>query len=664
MRSPKTAVLALCLAALTAVSVPGLALAASANDSFALPVVSGSANIGGWKVVGVEPTTGTVFDLDITAHATWTGSLAAAVGWDTNDVRQGGDLNVSRVSPIQSGHINVLWAITGTVSPLGLGDIDIGTIPFAADNVGCMPLLAGSSYDCTASSSQVSVVNTPGVPNSPYVKFALEATFTITPEGATASRSLSINGVPAVSDADVSLTNAPQLESADIPCSAPVGADVAYSLSDVHYTPDVHVAQGPHIIIGLRDGAFGAIELPALYDAPYGFQVQTDPLFDLTGNGHTTDLGTIQANNIAPAADPGQSMYTGTQGAPITFVGLNSSSACGFPTLRWDFSDGGVAYGGLPQHTFQGSGLYSGLLTATDATGLTSSTAFAIQVANADPIANAGPDTSAAWGKPVQFNGSAVDGADDLATLSYAWSFGDGSPSATGGPSVIHTYATPGVYTATFTVKDKHGAIGSDTRTVTVGQRSTTGSFLGSNGTYDTAGSLSASFADQFGNPVVGRTIQFSVDGNGVGSAQTNASGVAILAWTPAVNAGSHNVSAAFAGDSSYGAATANGSITVDKKATSVVYNGSLSGGPNKSVTLQAVLKDATGKALAGRTITFKLGAQTASAVTDANGVAKTTLQLTQKNGNYSLTATFAPTGLDDLRYTGGAAAATFSLKK
>ena len=97
---------------------------------------------------------------------------------------------------------------------------------------------------------------------------------------------------------------------------------------------------------------------------------------------------------------------------------------------------------------------------------------------------------------------------------------------------------------------------------------------------------------------------------------------------------------------------------------TSVVYNGSLSGGPNKSVTLQAVLKDATGKALAGRTITFKLGAQTASAVTDANGVAKTTLQLTQKNGNYSLTATFAPTGLDDLRYTGGAAAATFSLKK
>jgi hypothetical protein len=44
--------------------------------------------------------------------------------------------------------------------------------------------------------------------------------------------------------------------------------------------------------------------------------------------------------------------------------------------------------------------------------------------------------------------------------------------------------------------------------------------------------------------------------------------------------------------------------------------------------------------------------------------VAKTTLQLTQKNGNYSLTATFAPTGLDDLRYTGGAAAATFSLKK
>ncbi|HLO34904.1 MAG TPA: PKD domain-containing protein, partial [Candidatus Deferrimicrobium sp.] len=364
-----------------------------------------------------------------------------------------------------------------------------------------------------------------------------------------------------------------------------------------------------------------------------------------------------------PVADPGPSLYSGTQGQPITFSGIGSTSVCGFPTLRWDFSDGGVAWGALPQHTFQGSGLFSGLLTATDDTGLTNTKTFAIDVADAAPIANAGPATSAAWGRPVQFNGSATDGAADLATLSYSWSFGDGSAAASGA-SVVHSYAAPGVYTATLTVKDQHGMTGTDTRVVTVNERGVTSAFLGDDGIFDTAGTLRASFTDQFGNPVPGRTVQFTVDGGSVGSAQTNASGVATIAWTPAVDAGSHNVSAAFAGDNLYAASTANGSVTVDKKATSVSYTGALNGGPNKTVTLSAVLKDATGKALAGRTITFKLGTQTASAVTDATGVAKASLQLNQKNGSYSLTATFAPTGADGPHYTGNAAAATFNLKK
>ena len=278
-------------------------------------------------------------------------------------------------------------------------------------------------------------------------------------------------------------------------------------------------------------------------------------------------------------------------------------------------------------------------------------------------MADAGPDTSAAWGKPVQFNGSGTDGADDQSTLVYSWAFGDGA-FASGGANAVHSYAAPGVYTATLSVKDQHGAIGTDTRVVTVGARSVAGAFLGSNGIYDTAGTLSASFTDQYGSPLKSRTIDFKVDGVAVGSAQTDASGIATLAYTPDVDAGSHSVSAAFAGDAQYGAASANGSITVARKATSVVYNGSTSGGPNKTINLQAVLKDATGKALAGRTIAFKLGTQTASATTDANGVAKASLTLNQKNGSYPLTATFTPTGADGNHYTGSGSAGTFSLKK
>jgi hypothetical protein len=90
---------------------------------------------------------------------------------------------------------------------------------------------------------------------------------------------------------------------------------------------------------------------------------------------------------------------------------------------------------------------------------------------------------------------------------------------------------------------------------------------------------------------------------------------------------------------------------------------GALSGGPNKTIALSAVLVDATGKALGGRQIDFQLGTQSASAVTNGSGVATTTLKLNQKNGKYSLTATWAPIGGDAVGYVGSSASATFSLQ-
>ncbi|MGZ8513465.1 MAG: PKD domain-containing protein, partial [Candidatus Limnocylindrales bacterium] len=347
------------------------------------------------------------------------------------------------------------------------------------------------------------------------------------------------------------------------------------------------------------------------------------------------------------------------------FDGSGSSSPCGFPTLRWDFSDGGVAFGKTPQHTFQGPGVYSGQLTATDATGLTSTTTFSVTIDNLAPATNAGPDTTTAWGRPVAFNGSAIDpGTDDQSTLTYAWSFGDGSPSATGGPSTIHSYATPGDYTATLTACDRWGACTPDSRVVHVVQRTVTVGYLGDTaGTYDTAGALSASLVDQFGQVVSGRTISFSVNGAAAGSAVTNSSGIASSAYTPPLSAGPYPTGASFAGDSLYLANTGTGSISISRKATSVTYTGALNGGPNKTITLSAVLKDATGKALASRTITFVLGTQTVSAVTNGSGVASTSLKLSQKNGKYPLTATWTPSGVDAGDYTGSAASASFSLQ-
>ena len=75
------------------------------------------------------------------------------------------------------------------------------------------------------------------------------------------------------------------------------------------------------------------------------------------------------------------------------------------------------------------------------------------------------------------------------------------------------------------------------------------------------------------------------------------------------------------------------------------------------------MLKDATGTALAGRTIVFQLGTQVVSATTDASGVASTSLKLSQKNGKYPLTATWTPSGVDATDYVGSASSVTFSLQ-
>ena len=57
-------------------------------------------------------------------------------------------------------------------------------------------------------------------------------------------------------------------------------------------------------------------------------------------------------------------------------------------------------------------------------------------------------------------------GSGRRSALSYKWEFGDGSSSLSQAP--LHTYTTPGVYTAKVTVKDPDGHTGTDTVQVTV----------------------------------------------------------------------------------------------------------------------------------------------------------------------------------------------------
>ena len=622
----------------------------------------------------------------------WTGAGDVAVTYDDTLLRQGQTLSLSDRLTLSTGTITAKGSISGDyglfVDPAGgtafVASTD--TKDFARDltwTFSCIVPLPGESPRPCSSGTQSVDVDSFTLFTVPFfdpidldIKFTVGVSLqaTVSSDGVVSVRKIEVTGGQGTQDANLAwLGSSPSTitDSAKLSCTQPAGNEVTYRLTGVG-------ADSPTQTLGARTGigatvvaspAVGPdVNVYTLGEFAHVDNPAADVSFGLAGPDTSVLLGTLLKNNVPPTADAGggaSHTYSGDQGTPITFDGSGSTSVCGAPTLRWDFSDGGVAFGAAPQHAFQGAGTYSGLLTATDATGLSSTATFSVVVANLAPVVSAGPDTTAAWGRIVAFNGAATDpGTDDQSTLTYAWSFGDGSPSATGGPSVSHAYAAPGSYTATLTVCDRRAACASDERVVEVRKRSVTVGSLGDTAaTYDTPAARRATLVDEYGNVVSGRTIAFAVDGTGVGSSVTNSSGQASVAWTPSLAAGTYPTSASFAGDGLYAAESGSNSVVIGHKATTLAYTGATTGGPNKSVTLSAVLKDASGTALGGRPVLFVLGAQQVTATTSASGIASTSLKLTQKNGTYSLTATWTPSGADANRYTGSAASVTFKLQ-
>ncbi len=148
------------------------------------------------------------------------------------------------------------------------------------------------------------------------------------------------------------------------------------------------------------------------------------------------------------------------------------------------------------------------------------------------------------------------------------------------------------------------------------------------------------------GASVSGESVTFSVDGAAVGTATTNASGIATLSYMVPLGAtiGSHSITAAFAGDATYLTSTGNGTLTVKYATTLTVANASGARGTN--VTLTATLTQTSGGAVvSGKTITFKVdGKPAGTAVTNGSGVASLTyaISATATVGSHALSDSFA----------------------
>jgi len=78
---------------------------------------------------------------------------------------------------------------------------------------------------------------------------------------------------------------------------------------------------------------------------------------------------------------------------------------------------------------------------------------------------------------------------------------------------------------------------------------------------------LTAKLADKNGNPLIGKTINFFINGKYIGNATTNNEGIAVLSYTP-INTGDYTITASFDGDNDYLNSTNDSSLTVTTQPT------------------------------------------------------------------------------------------------
>lgn len=172
-----------------------------------------------------------------------------------------------------------------------------------------------------------------------------------------------------------------------------------------------------------------------------------------------------------PPAARANGPYTGVAGSPVTFSAAGSSDPEGGPlTYGWSFGDGTTGTGASTSKTYASAGNYTVTLTVTDDKGATatssaSATITAGSPSNQPPTARInGPYTGTA-GTAIAF--SAAGSSDpEGGSLTYQWSFGDGTTAT--GVSPAKAYTAAGTFIVTLTVTDDKGATATAATTATI----------------------------------------------------------------------------------------------------------------------------------------------------------------------------------------------------
>ncbi len=148
-----------------------------------------------------------------------------------------------------------------------------------------------------------------------------------------------------------------------------------------------------------------------------------------------------------------------------SFSFTNTSSLPGETlTYHWDFGDGSSSNLQTPVHQYTSSGNYNVVLTVTSPTGCTDNISHSLIVFPKPTVAFApSANMQCLRGNTISFaNNSLIT----TGSISYHWSFGDGTFSVLVNPS--HAYAATGVYTVQLIATSDNGCIDSTSQLITI----------------------------------------------------------------------------------------------------------------------------------------------------------------------------------------------------
>jgi PKD repeat protein len=189
--------------------------------------------------------------------------------------------------------------------------------------------------------------------------------------------------------------------------------------------------------------------------ATMGSTTLTATVTATTANGGVSSASTTVRLSKAPTILAALTPTTAYAGANVVFSATGSDPDAQAMTYEWSFSDGTSATGRSATKTRSTVGTLTGTVTVTDADGNTASASK-----TATFVTNLPPTVTVSVSKtnvpaPSEVAFSALGADTERTTVTYLWSFPDGSSASTA--RVLKTFSQAGTYTASVKVTDGHG---------------------------------------------------------------------------------------------------------------------------------------------------------------------------------------------------------------